>query len=57
MIYKVRNICQITENSSNMHFLVHRLNALSLSLKAAFSVGNAVLNPCFPVTSILMVHT
>ena len=34
MIDTIKSLCQITENSSNMHFLLTDLNTLSVSLKA-----------------------
>ena len=55
MIYAVKSLCQIIENSSNMPFLVTNLNKLSGSPKAAFSVDIPFLKPRCSVTSILLV--
>jgi hypothetical protein len=53
MIYAVKSLCQITENYSNMHFMVNDLNKLSDDLKAAFSVDIPFLIPCCSVTSVV----
>jgi hypothetical protein len=54
MIFAAKSLCQITENYSNMHFLVNDLNKLSGRLKAAISVDIAFLKSCCSVTSMLL---
>jgi hypothetical protein len=44
MIYAAKSLCQITENSSNMHFFrLVDFSRLSVSLMASFSVDIAFL--------------
>ena len=52
MIGTIKNLCQITDNSSNMHFLVVDFNVPSLSLKAVSSVDIPLLKPYRFMTSI-----
>jgi hypothetical protein len=39
MVYTFKSLCQITENSSNMRFLLIDLSILPVGFKAALSVG------------------
>jgi len=56
MIYMVKMLSQVTENSSNIHLWLKDLNSLYVSLKAAFSVHILFLKPTCSVTNILIIR-
>ena len=47
MIYTVKSLCQITENSSNIHFLFNRFEYTISSFK-----GSSFCNEPFPKTKL-----
>ena len=55
MIHKIKSLCQITENSSNIHSWLTDLNILSVSMKGASSVDIHFLKPYCSITSMLFV--
>jgi hypothetical protein len=52
MVYTFKNLCQITEHSFNMRILLIDLSILSVSFKAALSIGIPRLKPHCSETSM-----